>query len=314
MARWHFAGSKFPPGFLLPPRAPAHPSWPDDAPGLDDRAMASLRRQFATVRDLLSHAPSRCDLVACYIRAGGRGSHALEGDVPNEIRPYVKELIERVGLAAQASMELPRQAGRDRVTIGLAPLGWLTLVVLKKDRPRSGEEGASYGIDGYFLHSVRGIFSCVMMNDRQRVMPARSLPARRIPSLVEAPRPGSREDKVVEPTHAADVSSGRSHDVADGPGVTGVPIAPTRDPWLADSQREEAAFRALLPELLRERKGQFVAVLGGKVVDGDADEFILAKRVYRKYQKTKPRFVLIRQVREGNEELLHFDSPEALEP
>lgn len=59
--------------------------------------------------------------------------------------------------------------------------------------------------------------------------------------------------------------------------------------------RESAAFERLLPDLLRTRAGLFVAVKDGQVIDEDADEFALARRVEEHHRSE---FVLIRGVSE----------------
>jgi hypothetical protein len=43
---------------------------------------------------------------------------------------------------------------------------------------------------------------------------------------------------------------------------------------------EERAFARLLPELLTTHKGQYVAILGGKVVGCGADKIAVAKQAY----------------------------------
>lgn len=86
------------------------------------------------------------------------------------------------------------------------------------------------------------------------------------------------------------------------------------DVWLPDFDREEAAFRRMQPGLLQRQAGPFVAVLDGEVVDQDADELALARRVYEKYQKKRRRFVLIRSVADEDDESCHLDSPEIVNP
>jgi uncharacterized protein (DUF3084 family) len=48
---------------------------------------------------------------------------------------------------------------------------------------------------------------------------------------------------------------------------------------LSRLQAERTAFHRLLPELLKTQRGQFVAIQDGRVVDADADESALARRV-----------------------------------
>jgi hypothetical protein len=47
--------------------------------------------------------------------------------------------------------------------------------------------------------------------------------------------------------------------------------------------RERDAFRALLPSLLAEYDGKFVAVHEGKVVDSGDDQIAVARRCYAKF-------------------------------
>jgi Family of unknown function (DUF5678) len=46
---------------------------------------------------------------------------------------------------------------------------------------------------------------------------------------------------------------------------------------------EERAFRQLMPELLPEYKGQFVALLNGAVVGSGPDDEALAARLYERF-------------------------------
>jgi len=48
--------------------------------------------------------------------------------------------------------------------------------------------------------------------------------------------------------------------------------------------QEKEAFFKLKDELLKDYKGRFVAIAGGKVVDSDEDKKSLAKRIYEKYE------------------------------
>lgn len=52
---------------------------------------------------------------------------------------------------------------------------------------------------------------------------------------------------------------------------------------LAALQKEREAFYQLRDQLLKTHRGQFVAVLGGQVVDSDVDNCELARRVYHKF-------------------------------
>ena len=66
-----------------------------------------------------------------------------------------------------------------------------------------------------------------------------------------------------------------------------------QDPSYADFLREEAAFERLLPELLSTIPGRYMAMLDGKVIDQDKNEFTLAERISGRCLE---RFVLIRRV------------------
>ena len=57
------------------------------------------------------------------------------------------------------------------------------------------------------------------------------------------------------------------------------------------TERELAAFREMLPDLLGKWRGWFVAICDGQMIDKDRDEFALAKRVSQ-----KRRVVLIQKV------------------
>lgn len=52
---------------------------------------------------------------------------------------------------------------------------------------------------------------------------------------------------------------------------------------LSALQKEREAFHQLRDQLLKTHRGQFVAVLDGQVVDSDADNCELARRVYNKF-------------------------------
>jgi len=79
-----------------------------------------------------------------------------------------------------------------------------------------------------------------------------------------------------------------------------------RDPAEQAFLRESGAFDRLLPNLLQTRAGLFVAVSHGQVIDEDADEFALARRIE---QTHRSEFVLIRRVCTDVIEH-HFESPE----
>lgn len=57
------------------------------------------------------------------------------------------------------------------------------------------------------------------------------------------------------------------------------PSAPPSDKF----EREWAAFRRLLPDLVDTHRGSYVAIHGGSVVDTGPDQVEVAKRAYAKY-------------------------------
>lgn len=69
---------------------------------------------------------------------------------------------------------------------------------------------------------------------------------------------------------------------------------------------EEQAFRELHPQLAQQFLGQYVAVAGGQVVDHDADQITLYRRVRLAYPD---RYVLIAQVQQVPDEVFVFRSP-----
>lgn len=71
-------------------------------------------------------------------------------------------------------------------------------------------------------------------------------------------------------------------------------------------QREEAAFQALLPELLTSYPDQYVALHGGQVVDSDADKVALVMRLDQAYPDT---VVLVKKVTAEPERALRMPSP-----
>lgn len=83
--------------------------------------------------------------------------------------------------------------------------------------------------------------------------------------------------------------------------------------WLARQHqiilREEAAFERMKPELLKTHKGKFVAIHDGKLIDFDADESTLAKRVYAKFGY---RTILMTEVTE-TPRVYHVNSPRVVE-
>lgn len=71
-------------------------------------------------------------------------------------------------------------------------------------------------------------------------------------------------------------------------------------------QREKAAFQAMHPELLQRYNGQYVAIHQGQVIDHDADQLMLVRRIDEKYPD---QIVLIKQVTPRPREELNFRSP-----
>jgi hypothetical protein len=51
-------------------------------------------------------------------------------------------------------------------------------------------------------------------------------------------------------------------------------------PLPSKGEREHQAFQRLLPELLQEYRGKYVAIHEGKVVDSDSDDITLVQRVH----------------------------------
>ncbi len=78
------------------------------------------------------------------------------------------------------------------------------------------------------------------------------------------------------------------------------------DPDRPAMLREQAAYRAMHPDLLERHQGQYVAVYQGQVIDHDADDLALSERVR---QQLPSAVVLIRQVLPQTERVLHFRSP-----
>jgi hypothetical protein len=71
-------------------------------------------------------------------------------------------------------------------------------------------------------------------------------------------------------------------------------------------EAEEEAYHRLLPSLLRDFEGKYVAIHAGEVVDWDADEWALATRVVKRYRE---RVVHLRQVTAQPEPELRIYSP-----
>jgi hypothetical protein len=70
-----------------------------------------------------------------------------------------------------------------------------------------------------------------------------------------------------------------------------------------NAQREMLVFERMLPSLLKDSKGVFVAIAGGELVDRDESELLLAQRVAKTHHD---RFVLIRQVSASNHVQYHL--------
>lgn len=75
----------------------------------------------------------------------------------------------------------------------------------------------------------------------------------------------------------------------------------------SQSDPDLEAFHKVLPGLLATDRGRFVAISNGQIVDRDADEFALVKRVARQHPDSRVR--IQRVVEEGLEEF-HIDTPE----
>jgi|GEM_PF-4886533 len=86
-----------------------------------------------------------------------------------------------------------------------------------------------------------------------------------------------------------------------------VPEEPPDDPHYAAFQRELSAFGRMLPDLLQSRRGMYVAIRQGRVIDADEDELVLAKRVYT---QCPHEYVLIRPVTEDVPPQEYLCSPE----
>ncbi len=82
---------------------------------------------------------------------------------------------------------------------------------------------------------------------------------------------------------------------------------PVDDPHYLAFQRELSAFQGMLPALLQSRRGMYVAIRQGRVVDQDEEEITLAERVYT---KCPHEYVLIRCVTEDAPPQEYLCSPE----
>jgi hypothetical protein len=79
-----------------------------------------------------------------------------------------------------------------------------------------------------------------------------------------------------------------------------------RQPFQSVFDCEQRAFIRMLPDLLKTLSGQYVAVLGGEVIDQDSNEIKLAERVESNHRSE---FVLIRKVSQ-EQTADYLESPE----
>lgn len=87
---------------------------------------------------------------------------------------------------------------------------------------------------------------------------------------------------------------------------TAVPDTLYTSPDYADMEQEQAAFQQMLPDLLRQYKGQYVAVYRGGVIDHDPDQVALVMRL----DQTHPDdVVLVKLVTDKPKRLLRMPSP-----
>ncbi len=70
-------------------------------------------------------------------------------------------------------------------------------------------------------------------------------------------------------------------------------------------EKEKEAFLKLKPNLLGTHRGQYVAVLGGELVDSDYDGSALATRVYKKHGNVE---IYIDEVTE-EKRVIHIRTP-----
>jgi hypothetical protein len=70
--------------------------------------------------------------------------------------------------------------------------------------------------------------------------------------------------------------------------------------------QEQAAFQAMLPDLLTRYEDQYVAVYQGQVIDHDADQVALIERLDQSHPDT---IVLVKQVTTEPERVLRMRSP-----
>jgi uncharacterized iron-regulated protein len=78
------------------------------------------------------------------------------------------------------------------------------------------------------------------------------------------------------------------------------------DAQVAAMAQEEAAYQAMHAELVRSHLGDYVAIYQGQLVDHDADELRLLKRLDKAYPS---KVVLMKQVKPTPQAELHHRSP-----
>ena len=116
----------------------------------------------------------------------------------------------------------------------------------------------------------------------------------------------SLPDEVFEQIQqAADADQRPIADVLTETIVQATPIFSV-DPRRPAMMREQAAYKAMHADLLREHEGEFVAVYQAEVIDHDFDELALSTRVRQRWPSA---VILIRQVLPQVERKLHFRSP-----
>jgi Family of unknown function (DUF5678) len=75
-------------------------------------------------------------------------------------------------------------------------------------------------------------------------------------------------------------------------------------------EREQEAFKTMLPELLKNYEFQYVAVHNGQVVDHDNDKINLVARIEQSFPE---KVVLIKQVTSKPDRVIHMRSPRFIE-
>lgn len=79
-------------------------------------------------------------------------------------------------------------------------------------------------------------------------------------------------------------------------------VSPDRETML----QEQAAYQAMLPELLSQYKNEYVAIHEEKLVDHDTDKIALVMRLEESHPNE---VVLVQQVAEAQEKVLRMRSP-----